>query len=222
VVAEAAEIAGALVVATDRACDMVAFPAGRWPGAVADVVALPFPTGVFDAALAGFVLNHLAPVSALTEMSRVVRRGGLVLASTWARAAPDPVKAATDQVLARWGWTPPDWYRAMQADVEPVSGDPALLGAAAEEAGLVEVTATVRAEDIGVHDAETVVAYRLAVPQIAPWLTALDPVVCAEVTRDVLAAVTGLVAEWRPAVIVLTGRVPPHPRRRADRRKAVA
>ena len=41
-VAEAAEAAGARVIIADRSHHMVAFTAGRWPSAVADVVTLPF------------------------------------------------------------------------------------------------------------------------------------------------------------------------------------
>ena len=53
--------------------------------------------------MAGFVLNHLPPAPALAELARVVRPGGVVLASTWAGGPPDPVKSAIDGVLAPLG-----------------------------------------------------------------------------------------------------------------------
>jgi ubiquinone/menaquinone biosynthesis C-methylase UbiE len=63
---------------------MVSYGSGRgWPAVVADVLALPLRDGVFDAAVAGFLLNHLPPAAALAELTRVVSPGGVVLASTW-------------------------------------------------------------------------------------------------------------------------------------------
>lgn len=67
-VAAAAEAAGARVVTADRSGDMVTFLAGRWPAVAADVVSLPLHDGAFDAVLAGFVINHLTPATALGEM----------------------------------------------------------------------------------------------------------------------------------------------------------
>jgi len=221
-VAEAAQAAGARVVATDRSRAMVAVQAARRATLAADVIALPFRDGAFDAALAGFVLNHLAPGRALCEMARVLRPGGLVLASTWAGGAPDPVKSAIDEVLTRWGWVPPGWYREMMAEVLPVSGDAARLASAAERAGLLEVTATARAEDLGVRDPRTVVAYRLAVAQVGPWVATLDAAARVELTRAAVEAVTRLVGAWRPVMVVVSGRVAAQPRRRADRCNAGA
>ena len=166
-VAEAAEAAGARVFTADGTLEMVAFPGGRWPAVAADAAALPFRPGAFDAAVAGFVLNHLKPATALAEMARVVRPGGVVLASTWATMAADPVKSAIDEVLSRWGWSPPAWYRAMKAEIWPISGDPDRLASEAEAAGLAEVTAAARHVDIGPLTAADVVAYRLSVPQVA-------------------------------------------------------
>jgi SAM-dependent methyltransferase len=221
-VAEAAEAVCARVVATDRSYEMVAFPAGRWPAVAADVVTLPFRDGAFDAALAGFVLNHLAPAAALDEMVRVVRPGGMVLASTWAGGSNDPVKSAIDGVLARSGWLPPAWYRTMKTEVEPISGYPARLASVAEGVGLVDVTATARRQDLGVLDAQTVVAYRLAMPHVAPWAETLDVAARAEITRDSMASVISYVDGWRPSMIVLAGRVATQASRRADRSKAGA
>ena len=71
------------------------------PAAVAaDVAALPFRSGVFDAVVAAFVLNHVAdPAAALAELARVTRPGGFVLASTFA-ASRSPAKEAFDDAPA--------------------------------------------------------------------------------------------------------------------------
>jgi SAM-dependent methyltransferase len=52
----------------------------------ADAAALPFPAGVFDAAVAVNVLDHLAdPAVAIGEVHRVLGPGGLLLAATTSR-----------------------------------------------------------------------------------------------------------------------------------------
>jgi len=223
-VAEAADTAGAHVVTTDRTHEMIAFPAGRWPAVAADVAALPFVDAAFDAVLAGFVLNHLAPAAALRESVRVVRAGGVVLASTWASEARDPVKSAIDDVLDRWGWVPPEWYVTMRAHLEPVAGDPARLASAATEAGLIDVTTTAGPVDVGVRDPRTVIEYRLSMPQVAPWVATLGEPARSELTREALAAAAGRVEPdgWRPAVVLLAGRVATQPNRRANRSSAPA
>jgi SAM-dependent methyltransferase len=211
-IADAAEVAGARVVAADRSHDMAAFGAGRRPSAVGDVLALPFRDGAFFAVVAGFVVNHVPPAAALAELARVVGPGGVVLASTWSGGPRDPVKAAVDGVLCGWGWEPPPWYRAMKAEIEPVSGDPARLAAAAEAAGLVEVRATGGSIDVGPVDPAVAVEYRLALPHVAPWFAGLSPEAGSEVRADARRAL-GRFGGWRPSIIVLVGRRPQSSRR---------
>lgn len=216
-VAEAAAARGARVVTADRTAGMIAYQRGQHrPGTAADVFALPFTGGAFDDALAGFLLNHLAPAPALAELARVVRPGGAVLASTWAGGRPDPVKVAIDAVIASRGWVPPAWYQVMKNEVEPISGSPGALAAAAEGVGLTEVAATVSREDLGLRDTRAVVDYRLAMPHIAPWVATLDGPARTGLIRSALTAVAGAVTPvgpWRPEVIFLACRVAPHPNR---------
>ncbi len=162
--------------------------------------------------MAGFLVNHLAPASVLAEMSRVVRPGGAVLASTWSAERPDPVKAAIKEVLTSWGWEPPGWYAALQLDVEPVSGHPHRLIAAADQVGLVEVWAEAIEEDLGLRDPGAVVAYRLAMPHIAPWVAQLGEPGATDLVGELCAAVAPCTSGWRPSVIHLAARVAGHPR----------
>ena len=134
---------------------------------------------------------------------------------------PDPVKAAIDAVVARWGWEPPVWYQAIKDEVEPVSGDPSSLADAARQAGLVDVSASVRRPDLGVRGPRALVAYRLAVPHIASWLATLGAPARDEVARQALAAVRHI-GQWRPAVIILAGRVEGQPSGPAARSRAWA
>ena len=207
-VAQAAVARRARVVAADRSVEMVSYASRRgWPTIAADALALPMRDGVFDAAVAGFLLNHLPPVPALAELARVVRPGGVVLASTWAREHTDPVKAAIDSVLARCGWIPPAWYQAMKTQ----AGNPERLTAIARQAGLVEVRAWVHREELGVLDPHAVVGYRLAMPHIAPWVSNLDAVARAELIGQALVAVQAHGQGWRPAAILLTARLRQQP-----------
>lgn len=211
-VAEAAEAEGARVVAADRSLDMIGFQPPSRPGAVIDALALPFADAAFDAATAGFLLNHLPAASALAEMARAVRPGGVVLGSTWATSRPDPIKTAIDAVIRQWGWAPPAWFLEMKARIEPISGDPTALSEAGQEAGLVDVRATVLDADLGLRDPDVIVAYRLSLPQIAPWVASLGPATRAEVVRHAAASIADAADEWRPVVILLTARVARQPR----------
>jgi hypothetical protein len=142
-----------------------------------------------------------------------------LLASTWARR-PDHVKASIEVALTSCGWVPPSWYLRMKDEVEPVSGDPAGLSAAARQAGLVDVHASVHRPDLGVRDPRTLVAYRFALPHIAPWLATLDAAARRELTSQALSAVSRHVDNWRPAVVILTGRVAPQSSRRSAARSS--
>ena len=79
---------------------------------VADAQLLPLEAAAFDAAVSGLVLNFVPkPASAVAEMRRVVRRGGMVAAYVWdyaggmqlmrrfwdAAAALDPAAAKLDE-----------------------------------------------------------------------------------------------------------------------------
>jgi SAM-dependent methyltransferase len=204
---------GASVVVADCTLGMVVH--GHrcgWKAIASDAMALGVRDGAFDAAMAGFLLNHLPPAVALTEMARVVRAGGVVAASTWASAPPDPIKEATNTVLRAWGWRPPAWYETMKSTVEPVSGVPGRLMGDAARAGLVDVRATVVDQDLGLSDPGDIVAYRLAMPHIAPWVARLGEPVDPELVQQLRTAIAPYVPGWRISVIQLTARVPAHPR----------
>jgi SAM-dependent methyltransferase len=203
--------AGAAVTACDLSPSMITSPSRRsWPAAVADVAALPLRTASFDAAVAAFLLNHLEPIAGLRELGRVVRPGGAVLASTWAAGA-DPVKSAIDAIFRAGGWRPPVWYLTMKTVIEPISGDPEELRAAATRAGLMDVSVTRRVTDLGLRDPLAIVSYRAATPHIFPWLATLDTTTRSRLIDAAAVAIEPLAAAWRPAVLFLratAGRPP--------------
>jgi len=77
-----------------RRVTVVASDANPAPGIIAAALPqLPFRTGAFDAAVANFVVNHLAdPAAGVAEMARIVRPGGHVAVSIWSVATSTPLQ----------------------------------------------------------------------------------------------------------------------------------
>jgi SAM-dependent methyltransferase len=85
-----ARLGPAAVAAVDPSEPFVAAARTRHPGVEvvrASAERLPFADDTFDAALAQLVVHFMAdPVAGLTEMSRVTRRDGVVVACVWDHA----------------------------------------------------------------------------------------------------------------------------------------
>jgi SAM-dependent methyltransferase len=206
--ADVALAAGARVIGLDRSWGMLAHRRPVRPPAVcADVLALPLADASVDVVVAAFLLNHLQPGLALAQIRRVLRPGGTLLASTWG-GGTDPVKAVVTDAARAWGWAEPAWYRAMKDEVEPVSGNPRALAAAASAAGLTVVQAETVHIDVGVREPRDLVAYRLALPQFAPFVAGLTPADRHALVDRAAAEVAPLMPEWRPAVVLLAACVP--------------
>ena len=175
-VSAAATTAGARVLATDVALDMLRFDRARRPrGVAADVLALPLRDGCVDVAATAFVLNHLAdPVAALRELGRVVRPGGAVLAATFAARSVDPLKSAVDAVLRAHGYLPPPWYRRMKDELEPPTARPELLAEVARRAGFDGACVEQVEVGVGMLDARALAGFRLGAPAAAAFLDTLD------------------------------------------------
>ncbi|MFC4088637.1 class I SAM-dependent methyltransferase [Micromonospora sp. GCM10011541] len=97
---------GAEVVAVDAEPDMLDAAGRHAPGAElheAVLPVLPFPAGGFDAAVANFVLNHVAdPAAAAAELRRVVRPGGAVAVTIWPSPRP-PLQRLWGEAVAAAG-----------------------------------------------------------------------------------------------------------------------
>jgi SAM-dependent methyltransferase len=83
----AAAARGAEPLGIDLTAEMVALAARRHPGLrflQGDAEALAFPSGAFDAVVAGFLLHHLPdPHTAAGEFARVLAPGGRLAATVW-------------------------------------------------------------------------------------------------------------------------------------------
>jgi SAM-dependent methyltransferase len=134
--------AGHRVTAVDAEPTMVDFAAPRRPDVTflhAALPYLPFADHRFDAALAGFVLDHVDhPRRAVRELARVTRAGGTVRVSVWPAAPPSRLSRLWDEVVARSGAHRPAGGGSVPQD--DLAGDPRGLRRLLADAGLVGVT----------------------------------------------------------------------------------
>lgn len=173
---------GARVIAVDRSESMLRAgrqlggTGGTGQGTVADAGLLPFPAHVMDVVVAGFVLSQVPdPAAVLAELSRVTRIDGTVAATAFpAGGAQHPVKAAVDTVLDADGYRPPDWYAEMKGVGEARVGTDGALRELAAGAGLVDLVVDTVHVDISGLDVGAVVAWRLGMAHVAPYLSGLD------------------------------------------------
>jgi SAM-dependent methyltransferase len=169
--------AGARVVPVDASAEMLAVARGvcACSPVVGDARRLPLVTGSADAAVLGFVLNHLhRPADALREAARVVHAEGWVLASTWARANEQPVREVVHEALHQRGWQVPDWYTVLKDSTTPLSDTAEALDLLAGEAGLVQVV-TEQVQVAVPATAHDQLEWRLGMPHTAPFVASLTP-----------------------------------------------
>lgn len=201
---------GAHPVATDLSFDMLSQKArSRPPCAVADVCALPFASAAVDDVVAAFVLNHLAqPAAGFSELVRVTRPGGSVLANVFSSANSSPARDRVDDVARKLGWQAPDWYLEMQATTTPLLGKAGAMDLAARAAGLTDVVVVERPVDVGVTEPERLVQYRFGQAHFAVWLDKIGPQRAQEVRRRAIVAIRPIMEPYCPIVVFLAARVP--------------
>lgn len=199
---------GAKVVAVDLTVGMLAYrQEQRPPGVAADVMVLPFPADAFDVAVAAFVLNHLgSPVEGLCELRRVVRAGGVVLATAFSSEDRPPAKDRIDAVATAYGWEVPEWY-LFAKKVAPLLGTADDMRRAALEAGLIDVIAKEKRVDVGADSPEDAVRFRLSQAHLQPFVRDLDATRRAHLIDDAIAAVSDINEPMRPAVVFLAAGV---------------
>lgn len=172
-VTRAVSARGAQVLAVDGAVLMLASQQGQaWAVVAGDACALPLAARSVDAVTMGFVLNHLPrPDLALTEACRVLRPGGVVLATTWSRAQDHPIREIVERRLVELGYQRPAWYDHLKARTMPLTDTATGLLAAAS--GL---TATVEELVLPVDaDPDALIAWRLGMAHHAGFVASLNP-----------------------------------------------
>lgn len=196
-------------VAMDLALDMLRHDRqARPPAAAGDACALPFRDAAFDAVVAAFSVSHVPdPVRALAEANRVTRTGGVVLAAVFSARSGHPAKEQVEAAAARFGYRRPAWYERMKRDVEPLTATPVALAGAARAAGLSEVQVHEREVDLGLHSPEDLVAWRLGMASLAPFVASLDVGRRRALEEAARAAVGPEPQAFRPLVLILSSRV---------------
>ncbi len=193
----------ASVVGVDLSAGMMHEHQGAFEPVLGDAAALPFRDGSFDLVVAACCLGHLPdPDRALRETCRV---GTAILASAFTADFTHPAKAAADAALADAGFRTPAWYLTFKATTERRVADPKALAALARAAGYR--TADVRVVDVvtGLDTPAEMVAWRLGMAHVAPFVRSLPPERQAQVRRsaeDALVAAPPLVV---PLVILAAG-----------------
>ena len=196
---------GARTVAMDRSLDMLSWErASRPPSVVGDVVELPFADGVVDDALAAFVLNHLAdPGADLSELARVTKPGGALLASVFSNDSRSAARDRVDEEACRHGFVFPDWYVELKATATELLGTTADMSAAASASGWASEAVVEDSVDVDVRTPADLVDYRLGQAQFSDWLAELSPAQRGRVRRSIIQAVTPLADPYCPIVISL-------------------
>ena len=165
--------AGGRPIAVDLARGMLAVDRDhRPPAAVCDARLLPLATASCGAVVAAFSYNHVTdPERALAEGRRVLRPGGCLLASAYATDDTHPVKEAVDRAAQEMGWRQDPWVTALKAGAAPRLATIESATGAAVAAGLV---AEVSQVDVPFPDLDAgqLVAWRMGMAQVAPFLAA--------------------------------------------------
>jgi SAM-dependent methyltransferase len=166
---------GGRPIALDLASGMLSVDQGeRPPAVVADARRLPFATGSLGAVVAAFSYNHVPdPELALADATRVVVPGGAVVASAYAADDTHPVKGAVEHAAAELGWKAEPWIGEMKSQSAPRLATVDGAQAATDAAGL---HADVHQIDVPFPelDAGDLVAWRLGMAQIAPFVATLS------------------------------------------------
>lgn len=196
---------GARAAAVDRALDMLAWDAeSRPPCAVADVRALPLPDDSVDAAIAAFVLNHLAePADGLAELIRVTKPSGPVLATVFSNASGSLARDQIDVLAQQAGWQVPHWYTDLKTNAVPVLGSAEAMRAAAVAAGFSDVVVQERPVEVGVTTPQQLVRYRLGQPAFATWLDSIGPREAERFAAAATDAIRLVMEPYRPTVVFL-------------------
>jgi SAM-dependent methyltransferase len=171
------------VVSVDAAVGMVR---AIGAGVVGDARALPLAARSFDAVIAAFSLNHVDdPGAGLREAGRALRPGGGIVAGAYAGDDGHPVKAAVDAAASALGWEVPAWYATLRADVIPLL---ATVDGACRALDVADLDGHVERVDVAVPgiDAAGLVAWRLGMAQVAPFVADLDAADRARLVADAL------------------------------------
>jgi ubiquinone/menaquinone biosynthesis C-methylase UbiE len=200
---------GGRCTAVDAADDMVEhMRAHGLDAVVGDLLALPFDNDSFDGAIAAFSVSHVEdPVRALVEAARVVRSGGVVMVGSFAARPANQSKDVVDSCAQRFGYVRPLWYEHLKGELEPMTNTPERLRDCADRAGLADIVIVERMVDTGVVTADDIVASRIGMAHLAPFVNSLTDSQRREFVAGAIAAVAHDPQPLRPDVLIMSSRV---------------
>jgi SAM-dependent methyltransferase len=162
-VARAATRRGASVVGVDVSEPMLAVAREFSPEIdfrVADAHGLPLPDGEFDVVNCALALSHFQdPPKALGEVSRVLRRGGRLVASTWGTGGGTPASEKVVELLERYGARDKGYMLDEETWLDPDNGSKVL-----RRAGFTGMTVSAETFAGRFSDAEQALQWTLAWP----------------------------------------------------------
>jgi ubiquinone/menaquinone biosynthesis C-methylase UbiE len=201
--------AGGHPLAVDLSAAMLrADPAAAGRAVVADARRLPVADAGVDGLVAAFSFNHLPePADGMAEARRVCRPGSPVLVAAYAADDDHPVKAAVDRAAAEAGWSPAGWYRELRDAVSARLSTTAGMAAAADRAGLGGAVVDHVVVDLAALTVADLVAWRLGMAQVAPFLAGLDPAARQRVAARARALLGGDPPPLRRSLVVLAAVV---------------
>lgn len=201
---------GASAVALDSSADMLSHIGGAaLLAVVGDLCSPPFLDGTFDAAVSAFAISHVdTPGLALSELRRVVRPGGLIVAAVFAAEPSNLSKDVIHTVAAQYGYEPPAWYVHLKTRTEPLSNTPDLLRACSLAAGLQEVVVDEVVVDSVLTAPDQVVEYRAGMAHLAPFVRSLNEGERERFRRDAVNAVSHGGQPVRPRILIMSSRAP--------------
>jgi ubiquinone/menaquinone biosynthesis C-methylase UbiE len=200
---------GGRATAVDAAEDMVAHMRTRGLDAISgDLLSLPFDDAAFDGAVAAFSVSHVDdPVQALREARRVVRRGGVVMVAVFAARPANASKEVVDAVAEGFGYVRPSWYERFKCELEPMTNTADALAECARLAGLADMRITERVVSTGIAAPKDIVASRIGMAHLAPFVDALPAPRRRELVAAAVAAVARDPQPLRPVVLIMSSRV---------------
>jgi demethylmenaquinone methyltransferase/2-methoxy-6-polyprenyl-1,4-benzoquinol methylase len=178
------------------------------PMVAADALHLPLATQCADALLSAFLINHVPePSLLLAEAARVVRRGGLVMAMTFAAGFDHPAKAAVDEVARGRGWQAPEWFEE-QRRWAALTETPGGLADQAARAGLPAPGIRVIEVEAGPLTPRELVGWRLGHAHLAGFFIALSEESRDELLHEAEEAVGPGPQSLRRELLILSSRLP--------------
>jgi hypothetical protein len=105
-----------------------------------------------------------------------------------------------------FGFVHPSWRDRLKQELEPLTNTPTALAACATGAGLADVVISEREVDTGINTPVDIVASRLGMAHMAPFIHGLDASRRRELIAAAMTAVTRDPQPLRPVVLIMSSR----------------